>query len=246
MKKLIIDIENTPNTVHRWGMFDKSPVSPVQLIEPMRLMCFAYQWKGRSTIFRSPQNTGGHREMVEVAHGLLAEADVVVTYNGKRHDIPILNREFALLKLNQPAPYYHSDLYPVVRRLFKFPFGKLDYVCRELGIGGKVSHGGHSLWIRCMQGDPKALAEMARYNRQDVKLLAALDDYLASWTPTPNARLFIEGDDVCPRCGATGKLHKEGHRYTAQGKYQRFACSACGGWSTETRRISGTEIKGMS
>jgi len=186
VKTLYLDIENTPNTVHRWGMFDSNPVYPVQLLEASRLLCFAAKWKGsKATLFYSPRifvdRADPHRGMVEAAHTLLSEADVVVTYNGNRHDIPTLNREFALAALNPPAPYVSLDLYRTVKRRFKFPFGKLDYVATELGLGSKVKHEGHGLWIKCMQGDDRAWLRMARYNRQDVRLLESLDDYLKAW-----------------------------------------------------------------
>jgi hypothetical protein len=250
VKTLYLDIESTPNTVHRWGMFDSNPVYPVQLLEPARLLCFAAKWQGASrTMFYAarsfPDATDPHRAMVEAAHKLLSEADVLVTYNGNRHDIPMLNREFALVGLTPPAPYLSLDLYRTVKRRFKFPFGKLDYVAQELGLGSKVKHEGHTLWIKCMQGDDQAWARMARYNRQDVKLLEDLDEYLKAWeVSTPNARL-VNGDDVCPQCGK-GELRREGYALLQTGRYQRFQCRDCGAWSRSTRREDGTDIRGMT
>lgn len=253
MRKLYIDIENTPHTVHRWGMFDSNPVYPAQLLQPSRLLCFAASWEGSKTtqfyssMLYNPDSPMTHQAMVDKAHTLLSQADVVVQYNGRRHDLPLLNREFALYGMHPPAPYISVDLYSVVKRRFKFPFGKLDYVCQELGVGSKVKHEGHELWIKCMAGDPKAWKKMSRYNRGDVQLLKDLDEYLKAWgLGAVNVRLTDDdgNEEKCPTCGSNS-LVREGYALTTQGKYQRFHCRECGSWSRSSRRESGTGIRGM-
>ena len=91
--------------------------------------------------------------MLREIHKMLDKADAVCHYNGTRFDIPTLNKEFLLHNMLRPAPYKEIDLLKVARNQFKFTSNKLDYVVNALGLGGKVKHRGHDLWLGCMNND---------------------------------------------------------------------------------------------
>jgi len=245
MKTLYVDIETTPNLAHVWGLFDQT-VSLSQLRESTRMFCFGAKWRdARSTMFFS-EHKHGHEEMVHSAHALLHQADVVVHYNGTSFDIRHLNREFLLAGLTPPAPYQQIDLLRVVKKAFLFPSNKLAYVSEVLEIGGKVQHEGHTLWVKCMAGDPKAWKEMERYCKQDVDLLPELHDKLLPWiTNHPNHSLYSGEPGTCPNCGSAS-FHREGHAYTSVGKYPRFQCNDCGRWFQGTHREDGTDVRGVA
>jgi hypothetical protein len=243
VKTLYIDIESSPNVAHVWGLF-RQTVSLSQLQESTRMISFAAKWKGSKKVYFYSEFHSGQRAMLTAAHELLSEADVVVTYNGKGYDIPNLNREFVLAKMVPPAPFMHVDLLQTIRRKFRFASTKLAHVTKQLGLNTKVENGGHMLWVRCMAGDPKAWAIMRRYNRQDVVILEELHDRVLPWTVgQPNSRLMF--GDGCPVCGSE-ELVKEGFAYTSLGKYQRFHCRDCGGWSKSSRREDGTTVRALS
>lgn len=242
-RRLYIDIESAPNVAHVWGLWNQT-VSLSQLRESGRMICFAAKWKGDERVQFYSEFHHGRDVMLGKAHQLLSEADVVVHYNGKRYDIPALNREFVLAGMKPPAPFQQLDLLTVVRKQFRFPSNKLSYVSESLGIGTKYSHEGHMLWVRCLAGERAAWNEMRKYNKQDVVLLEQLEDRLQGWLAgAPNARLVTPGDDVCPECGGND-LRAEGYSYTQSGVYQRWQCRECGRWSTSTRRADGTQVKG--
>jgi predicted RNA-binding Zn-ribbon protein involved in translation (DUF1610 family) len=160
---------------------------------------------------------------------LLDKADVVITYNGDKFDLPIVNREFLTRGYLPPSPYFSVDLYRTVKRKFRFLYNKMDYVCRELGIGRKVKHEGFELWTKVMDGDAKARAKMERYNKQDVRLLEPLYKHLLPWIDThPNHALYVDTNEpVCPNCGSK-HLHKKGVQRTQTQIYQRYSCQSCG------------------
>jgi hypothetical protein len=240
-KLLIVDIETAPNLAHVWRLHGEQHIGLDQLATPSRMICWAAKWKGeRRTEFRSGFHDG-QEVMIGRAHELLSEADIVMHYNGKRFDIPILNGEFLLAGLRPPAPYRQIDLWQVVSRVFRFPSSKLDYVLKALGLKTKVQTGGFQLWLDCMANDPKAWARMCRYNKRDVTALDELHDYLLPWIPNYPSRAIGSGF-MCPRCGSS-HLQCRGYNYTAASKYQRYQCQDCGGWSQDTRRISGADIK---
>lgn len=241
-KVLLIDIETTPNIVHAWGLRDQN-IGLNQIVQPQGLLCFAAKWLGTDRVmFCSGEN------MVLRAHGLMSTADAIVHYNGSSFDIPMLNSEILLAGFVPPSPSKQIDLYRVVRKHFRFPSGKLDYLTKALGLAGKVKHSGHELWTRCMAGDPKAWKEMREYNIRDVEMLDLLYKILRPWITThPNLNLFRQAGtpEGCPNCGRES-LAKQGFSYTNTGKYQRYVCNTCGRWSTAGRRVDSASVRGTS
>lgn len=241
MRILYIDIETSPNLADVWGLWQQN-VSLSQLRESSRVICFSGMWDGQKKPAFYSEFKDGRQEMLSAAYRMLEEADVVVHYNGKSFDIPILNGEFITEGWGPPAPFQQIDLFRTVKKNFRFPSHKLAYVSERLEIGSKIVHEGHGLWVGCLLGDSKSWKKMERYNKQDVVLLKELYDILKPWiTDHPNYRLY--GDpEGCPNCGGNF-LRKQGFRILTTGKYQRYRCSVCGTWSTDTRRADGTGIR---
>ena len=237
MKILGIDIETAPNTAHVWGLF-KQTIGLNQILQTGRVMCFAARWFGgasgeQDTVFRS-EHGEGHKNMIRHAHSLLDEADAVVHYNGARFDMPTLNREFLKYGMNPPSPYAQIDLLQSARKQFRFASNRLDHLLKELHIGEKVRHDGHTLWIRCMNGDDEAWERMEEYNRGDVDQLEALYHKMRPWiTNHPNHALYEDTErPVCPNCGSEN-LQSRGTAKTRTQQYRRYQCRGCGTWTRE-------------
>lgn len=204
-------------------------------------MCFAARWVGeRSCEFRSDFHDG-HYEMVKRAWELLDEADAVLHFNGSRFDVPHLQREFLQSGFLPPSPFKQIDLLKTYRSRFKFISNKLAFVSKHVGEGGKVQHEGFPLWIKCMEGDAKAWARMKKYNVKDVDLTIAHYEHLKPWIKNHPSHGAHTGTDICPKCGS-GERQSRGYAFTATGKYQRYQCKGCGGWSRASRRVEGTAI----
>lgn len=242
MKILYLDIETSPNLGDVWGLWNVN-ISLNQLRESSRIICFSGMWEGQKKPEFYSEFKDGRGPMLAAAYRMLEEADVVIHYNGKSFDIPTLNGEFVTLGWGPPAPFQQIDLYRTVKKNFRFPSHKLAYVSERLEIGSKVVHEGHGLWTACLKGDAKAWKKMEKYNKQDVVLLKDLYDILKPWiTDHPNYRLSGNSEG-CPNCEAVEPLRKQGFRVTQTGRYQRYLCAACGTWSTDTRRVDGTNIR---
>lgn len=232
MNILLLDIETAPHLVHAWGLRDQN-VGINQVMAPGYTLCWSAKWYGAKDIAFSSR----HREpkrMVKRAHALFEQADMLVHYNGRRFDVPHLNREFVLAGLPPPSPYKQVDLLQTVRQQFRFASNKLDFVAQQLGLGNKVRHSGHDLWVRCMAGDAAAWEEMEKYNRQDVTLLEKLYDRLMPWIKShPNHGVFDQpGIPVCTNCGHH-HLQRRGYSRTTVNTYARFQCCNCGSWMRE-------------
>lgn len=241
MRILILDIETAPTQAFVWGVWDQN-VAMNQIIKPGYILSFAAKWLDEKAIYYRDLVTYGQDVMLGEIHDMLSEADIVISYNGKKFDIPTLNREFLLLGMNPPANYKQIDLLPIVRRQFKFPHNKLDYVAQALGLGGKLKHAGFDMWIGCMKGDVASWDMMKEYNREDVQITERLYNRIRPWINNhPNVGLHEDKEHVCPICGGI-HVQKRGFTYTSAGKYQRYQCNDCGGWSRDKKTVA---VKGL-
>lgn len=227
MKVVTVDIETSPHVAHVWGT-RKQYIAANQIVTPSRVLCVGVKVLGEPGAVFAEWHRGGRRAMLAKTWAALDEADAVVHYNGTTFDVPHLNREFLLAGLTPPSPYKQIDLWRTVSRAFRFPHSRLDSVTQALGLGGKL-HVDHGLWARVLAGDVDARREMEEYNLQDIDLEEALYLQLRPWTTSgPNAGLYA--DDGLPRCTACGSdsLARNGHAYTAAGKFPRYRCRGCG------------------
>lgn len=240
-KILCIDIETAPHLAYVWNLYDE-PVNIERLEESGRVLCFGAKWLGEKRIKFFSEPDDGHDGMVLAAHELLDEADAVMHYNGARFDVPHLNREFVEAGLTPPSPYQQIDLYAVVKRRFKFPSNKLEYVSRALGLEGKVKHEGFELWRKCLEGDAAAWRRMERYNRRDVKLLEDLYRVLLPWVPNLVNRHLYDAKGGCPACGSQ-RTESRGYYRTKVSRYRNLHCTECGTWWRHTVRERGVTLQ---
>lgn len=237
---MAIDIETSPNLAYVWGLWDQN-VSLNHLVESGEILCWAAKWIGEDEVFFHSMQSGSKKKMIRAAWKLLDEADVVLHFNGKRFDIPWLNREFVQMGLMPPSPYKQIDLLSTCRQQFKFPSNKLEYITKKLGLLGKVKHEGFDLWIKCMARDPEAWGRMEEYNVRDVIELEELYVLLKPWIKSHPSYGAYYGDDVCPKCGGSD-LRPRGWAYTSQSRYRRLKCHDCGTWTRSTTGGTTTKI----
>jgi uncharacterized protein YprB with RNaseH-like and TPR domain len=183
LKTLLLDIETTPMQVYTWGLWDQN-ISIDQIIKSTEMLCFGARWLGTKKVIFKSVHHDGKEAMLKELHNLMEEADLLVGWNSAAFDHKHINREFIENGIAPPSPTKDLDLMTVTKANFLFPSNKLDYVAQKLGVGAKVKHSGFKLWLRCMDGDSKAWAEMKKYQVQDVNLLADLYDLLLPWFVT--------------------------------------------------------------
>lgn len=234
-KTLVIDIETLPNIAHVWGLFNQN-IGINQLETPTEVTCFAAGWYDSPKIGFWSTWQHGKEVMLEKAYDLIDAADIIVHYNGSSFDLPHLKREWWLAEKQPPAPYRQIDLLKEIRGNFKMTSNKLDFVAQQAGVGKKVSHSGHELWVGIMQGDPKAQKLMEKYNRGDVRITKDLYTRVRPWIKNhPHMGMFSGEEFSCPNCGSTD-LQKRGPRPGSNNMiYQRYQCNACGAWSKAAR-----------
>lgn len=236
MKLLHLDIETAPNLAHVWGIWQVN-VALNQIMAPGYVLCWAAKWDGESKVFYESIHGAGKSKMLRRIHALLSDADCVVTFNGISFDIPTLNSEFLQAGMSPPAPYKHIDLLKVAQKRFRLPSYKLEFVAKHLGVGAKLKHEGHELWVRCMNNDRRAWATMEQYNRNDILLQEKVYHLFRPWIPNPPNSGLYSGDDAprCPNCGGD-HLQRRGIARTRAQQYARYQCMDCGAWSRDNKK----------
>lgn len=240
MKILLIDIETSPNLAYVWGLWQQN-VAISQLVESTEILSFGAKWLGDDVIRFKSLFHNGKDEMIHEAHALLDQADAVMHYNGRRFDVPHLNREFIQADLLPPSPFKQIDLLETAKRRFRFPSNKLEYVSQALGLEGKVKHEGFELWVKCMAGDEAAWQRMYEYNIRDVQLLEDLYFKLLPWIERHPSYGALTSEDVCTNCGGS-ELSPHGYATTSTGKYPQYQCGDCGTFVRATKRTDRTQI----
>ena len=178
-----------------------------------------------------------------VLHALLAEADVVVTYNGDKFDMRHINREFLENGLSPPRPVASVDMLKQVKKHFNFPHNRLDYVCSVVLGERKLETGGFDLWPAFMEGEEKALKVMKRYNIRDVRLTEKLYLHMRPWLSSHPHIGDVKDLDMgdydhsysCEKCGSED-VDLERPRRTRCFAIRLLHCKKCGAWSDGKRK----------
>jgi len=230
VRVLVIDIENSPNIAHVWGLWQQN-VSLAQLQLPQEIISFAAKWVGHPEIIFKSNFHDGHEEMIRAAYELVNEADIIIGYNSQGFDMKHLHTEFLDAGYAPPTPYKNVDLLVAVKKAFRFPSNKLDYVVQRLGIGAKVAHIGHELWVKCMAGDAKAWAMMKKYNIGDIKVTEKLYFSVLPWIEKhPHMGMYLpldNGESMCPNCGSTSLTPLVKSTKANVSTYQTYRCNEC-------------------
>lgn len=223
---LTIDVETSPALV--WT-FDLAAdyINPANVVQPTRILCFAAKWHDEQRVQFYGENTHTRRQLVEAMWGLLDEADWVITYNGRRFDLPHIRREFLQLGYRPPSPWIDVDLLPVMRKEFKFLSNRLGFITEQLGLDTKTDTGGFTTWLKVMDGDPAAWKTFERYNKQDVQVTEQLFDYIRAYVRLPHAGLYTGRMHACAACGSD-RLVPDGIVRSKVSAWLRLACSECG------------------
>lgn len=229
VKILTLDIETMYATLQGFGLWNQN-FSIDKIVTPVRVVAVAAKWLGgKPYVFTEWEH--GQEAMLRATFDLMAEADVIVHFNGDNFDIRHLQWEFARLGWHRPKPYKSIDLLKVVKRNFRPMSNKLDYVSQQLGIGAKVSHSGFSLWQGVDAGDPVAQAKMSKYAAGDVVLTEKLYLRLLPWLPSNvNLPLLAGNDSGCPNCGGRKLKSRGDSAFTALTEYALYECARCHSW----------------
>lgn len=224
---LVLDIERLPGLAPVWDQKTRFiHVSSWRRLPS--LLCFAAQWYDKRPVLFHSVWDDGREGQAQAAWDLLDQADVIVTFNGKRFDLPHLKGEFAALGMQPPSPWRNVDLYQIARPLFGYESKSLQHLAERLGVPGKHGHYDMRQAEAAVSGDTRAQAALARYNRQDVRSTLAVYDAMRPWIPNhPHIGQTSSETLTCPNCGSTNLTPNGSYRAQVV-EYAQYRCAHCG------------------
>ena len=231
-KVLILDIETAPLLANLWGIWNQN-ISTDNIKSDWFMLTWAGKWLFENKVYSArvtPKEAqkNDDRRIVRSLVDMVSKADIVITHNGDRFDLPRINTRAIINKIAPPLPYISIDTLKVAKRHFAFTSNKLDYINKQLGLPQKTETN-MELWRDCFHGDENALRKMEKYNINDVRIHE--QTYLTMRPfirPHPNIGLhIIDQHERCPSCGGkditdVGKLY-----FTTMNCYEMFRCK-CG------------------
>lgn len=239
MKTIILDIETAPSLAYVWGFWKQNVGDDMVLDYGGYIMSCSIKELGKDDVVYIENRTQNDKKITKKILRHLDDADFVIAHNGKKFDIPFIKARAAIHGLNPPSPFKTIDTLLIARKEMNLKRNNLDFLAKALDVPLRKlttrKYPGFKLWWECLHGNDDAWKEMKDYNILDVEVLEQVYVRLRPWASNhPNT---TTGDDntvmCCPKCGSD-KLKRRGYYFTNKGKYQRYKCSSCGGWSSET------------
>jgi DNA polymerase elongation subunit (family B) len=230
MKSIVFDIETTHTILANWSLFDKY-TSHENILSDWHVISVAWKELGKGNPVQVVYTyTKNDKKVIQTIKKVLESADEVIYHNGDDFDYKKLNARALYHRLG-PIPKVKSvDTLKQARKHFRLTSNRLDYIAKFLGVGGKIKTD-NALWLRVLAGEKKAVDEMVYYNRGDVELEEKIYNILVPYMDSGvNRGLIDEYNKVCPRC-TSPSVSRRGYFYTTTGKYQRYKCASCHGWS---------------
>lgn len=239
-KILTIDIETAPIEAYTWGIWDVN-VGLDQIKTEWGILSYAAKWLDKKPVIYADTGGRGKRKvrddkaLMKELWKLLDQADIVVAQNGQRFDVKKINARLIMHDFKPYSPIRVVDTLLVAKKHFGFTSNKLAWMSKYLTDAKKSEHKkfpGFELWTECLADNPKAWAEMAKYNKLDVIATEQLYIKQRPWIKGhPNMASYTPSHEhACTNCGSTN-VTKNGFAILQQGKYQRFICGDCGTWS---------------
>lgn len=233
-KVLIVDIETWPILAEAWDIWDQN-IGLNQIVRDWSILAWAAKWRGQKKVYY--RDTGNQRDLyndkqiLKPLWKLMDEADIIVGQNSDRFDVPRIFSRFMFHKIkNRRLPEFEKQDTRKMARKFHLTSYRLEYMAKYFGLKNqkltKRQFVGHELWRECAKRNPKAWAEMRKYNPQDILTTEELFEVLLPHDKKVNYSVFDPNNERCS-CGSF-VLVKWGVRPTKAGIYQRYVCKTCG------------------
>lgn len=234
---LLFDVETAPIIAHVWGLF-KQNVSLNQIQQDWYMLSWSAKWLGEDLVYsdclynypdfeEDPEND---LRILETLYKMLDEADIVIGHNLKKFDIKKAKARFLKYGFDPLSSFQTVDTLDIAKQEFGLTSNRLDFLATFLDLPNKVSHEGHTLWTKCMAGDPEAWDKMLEYNEYDTVLLEDVYLRIRPWfRKHPNVALYYNDCKVrCTCCGSDDIEPTGGKTSTNLSQFTEYRCNNCG------------------
>jgi len=118
------------------------------------------------------------KSLVVALRDALEEFDIIVSYNGKRFDIPFLNARLLAHGLTRLSKKKHIDVYWQARYKLKLSSSRLEAVQEYLGLETKKTRIDGRHWVRAVAGYKSDLDYIIDHCKLDVEVLEDVYDHM--------------------------------------------------------------------
>ena len=241
---IIADIETLPDLPEALKVWTQLSNFPGRTFKATinSIACFGYRVAGtnESRVISAwdykgwDSDVNDDRQLVRDAARILKTADIVVTQNGDRFDIPFIQTRLMKNKLSRLPEIFSVDTKKEAKRQMSAFSNSLNYLAEQFTDVRKMENEGWPLWIKVHGRDQEAMKTMAIYCAQDLVATEALFDVLRLGIKKfPNMNQFFLEEDRCTNCG-NQTLRKAGTRTLKERFVQRLQCITCGSWMNQT------------
>ena len=210
------------------------------------IICFGYKEYGKKRAkcvngwdFQKDWKKDRHNDynVVKAAYDILKDADGIVTHNGTKFDVKVLNTRLKYHGLPRLPKIHHTDTVRLARSNLSLFSNSLSAVAKFLNCTDKMQvNNKWDLWVKLSMGkDTKKTRDvMTKYCKQDVDTLEEVYEELKQYhTSHVNFNAVAGTKENCPTCGST-HTQKYGTKITKTGKKQRYQCQDCAAVFTKT------------
>lgn len=238
---LVYDLETSYILAHTFSLYPES-IPHSSIVQDWHIHCATWKWVGEDKVYTAKEINGCDKNIVEKLSAAFAQADFTIAHNGDKFDKKKLTTRVIHHRLPPLPPIPSVDTLKEARALGAFSSNRLDYLGEYLGLGRKLNNS-PNLWKRAFNGDKAAIAEMLKYNIQDVHLLENIYLELRPYMKKhPNGNAIIGTDINCPRC-LSEDLEKRGFSITNTGRKQRYRCNTCKAWSSDGKALHTAQVR---
>lgn len=252
-KVLIFDVEisTTQITIEQYGLkVFKKYLDPKDIIRDWIMLGAAWKWLDEPHVYCvsvSSKNPIDDTEVVSSLYQAIDEADIIIGHNSDKFDIKKIKTKAFLYGHKPLGKKKTIDTLKIARSEFSFSSNKLSHLAEECQVTCKAESPD---WEKALQGCPKELAYMRKYNRLDVQVTEEIYLKLRGWMKShPNFNAFYdikdsEGRkvDVCPSCASANTVEK-GVEVTAAGRYKTYQCEECGYVMRHSKNLTKVSLK---
>lgn len=135
-----------------------------------RLVCVCFKFEGEKKVrTMSIKSVHEEKELLEWVQEQYDQVDVLVTWNGKRYDVPFLNARMFIHGMKPLVPKKHLDLMYKAKAI-RTRGARLDGFAKDMGLAHQKFDVPASAWILAAEGDEKAIKDIVKHCELDVKI----------------------------------------------------------------------------
>jgi len=230
IKRLFFDIETSPIVAYTWRVGWKLNIGTDNIIQDWKIICISYGWEDEDKVHTLTWDKNQCDKQMLIDFIKIANtADELVAHNGDRFDIKKIRTKCIFHRIPMFPNYRTLDTLKKAKSGFVFNSNRLDYIAKYLGVGAKLEHEGFNMWVKCMQGDKEALADMVKYCEMDIVVLQdvflVMQSYIKQNQHVGTLNMGRKCD--CPSCGSSEVTYLKLNVTSLGTPKRQFECDVC-------------------